>query len=357
MQHHKHISAANLARSEPPFEIWRVLPGNKALDLIDILVKYDPETEAEVDALGDYLWQNNLIGELIACDHHSLRVSADSASQLFKTPIDAAEMYARFMQTIQYLWRRINGSGYAPENAGSRGLGKEAFNVLLGYECADILLEQRQRYDGSRGWVALAVIHDPRKHWQCTVEDYEGMFRRAIPLDDMHSERHGTGELCYELLDADGDIAMWRDLDDARRAMSLKDISLVDRAGRTLSEPDIQIHVTPKRHIYVEMINPTRKGHLYRGWLTPTPGVIHRPLRHRLFVIGHDGRLSHEVPTYCFYDRTRKAGDNAVVAQLSANMPGGVSSYGIMPKGVRGYAAPLNGERPPRAENERVPPG
>jgi hypothetical protein len=343
MQHYEHTRAMNIAHPEPPFEIWRVLPGNKALDLIDMLVKCDPETATEVDVLGHYLWQHNLIGDLVACDHHHLRASVASASDLFKTPIDAAEMYARFMQAIQYLWRRTNGSCYAAEMAGRRGLSNKAFEVLLGYECADILLEQRQRYDGKRGWTALAVIHDSEKHWQCAVEDHEGMFRRAIPQDDMHTVRHGTAELCYELLDANGDVVMWESCEDARCDVSLKLGSLIDRTGRKLEEADIQIHSTPKRHIYVEMINPARKGHLYKEWLTQTPGVMYRPLRHRLFIIGHDGRLSHEVPTYCYYDYARKAGDSSMVAQLSANMPGGVSSYGVMPAGVRGYIAPLNG--------------
>ena len=54
---------------DPPFEIWRVLPGNKALDLIDLIIKYDPETPAEVDALGDYLWSHNLIGDLLSLIH------------------------------------------------------------------------------------------------------------------------------------------------------------------------------------------------------------------------------------------------------------------------------------------------
>jgi|AXCI01.1.fsa_nt_gi hypothetical protein len=320
---------------DPPFEIWRVLPGNKALDLIDLIIKYDPETPAEVDALGDYLWSHNLIGDLLACDYQDRRTTAETANGLYKSPIDALNAYLKFMEAMHFLWNRANGAQFGVEGAGKRGLAPSYFAKLLSYECATVLLEKRQRYDGSRGWAAIAMINQAQKHWQCAVQDHEGLFRRSIPVDDMHTMRHAVSPIGYELQDNTGEVAMWSSQTEAALFVQLLMPSPLRKK--------IRIQAQSVRGIYVEMLNPTQRGPRYKSWLTPEPGVMYRPFRYRLYSQLANGQLGSEIPTYLHHEELGAGlGDNAKVALLSANLPAGAESYGILPNGVSGYKPPLN---------------
>ncbi|CAM3788698.1 hypothetical protein VRRI112168_00490 [Vreelandella rituensis] len=331
--------------NDAPFEMWRLFPGNKSLDMQHLVLKYQPETAAEVDALGDYLWRNNLIHMLVAHDYAGDPDRLASADQLYASASDAAEMYVRFMQGLHYLWRRCSGARYAADEAGSRGLSLPFFLDLLSYGCADVLLEPRMRFNGERGWVALAVVHDAASHWQAAVMDNDTLFRRAIPGDDMHTARREYAEICYELLDSKGEVALWETLGDA--FADLQPLLGRDRYGHQERLHDIRIHVMAQRALYVEMIDPAERYSLFRTrWAKPEPGVIHRPLRHRLFLLDDNDRPGEEVGFYVAEDLPlAERVSEVAIARMMANSPGGTECYGTLPKGIRGYSAPLNGHR------------
>lgn len=324
---------------EPPWEVYRVFPGNKALDVLALLFKYRPETQSELEALGAHLWAQGAVADCLP-----IQSDADGDKPAFRDAIEEADAYALYMQGLHFLWRRAFGAQHAPRGATTtRGLDLRSFLTLLSYGCADVLLEPRQRYGGERGWVAVAVVHDLEAHWECAVRDHEGMFRRAIPADDMHTARLEYGAICYELLDDHGDIAMWEALGDA--FADLQPQLGRDRHGHMERLHDIRVHVMAQPVVYVEMVNPKRRYELCATrWLRVVEGDLVRPLRHRLFLSEAPGHIGEEVG---FYVETGNAADTddyiILTGRVEANMPGGLECYGVLPQGVPRYKAPLNG--------------
>lgn len=322
---------------EAPFEIWRILPGNKALDLIDIIIKYDPETSIEVDFLGNFLWVHNLVGEMIACDKPHLRSTAKGCDDLFYDALSAKAAYVNFMLALHYLWFRANGGRYGQGDDSKRGLNSASFKQLLATGCASILIERRRQYNGQGGYSIIAMIKDLRKHWDFAIGSRDGFFRRAIPVDDMHTSRYHHGSIGYELQSEEGGTIHNIDHFEAFHLAS-------DLAYNT-ETPKAAITFHTEREIYIEMINPVKKGLLYGSWLTKAPGVLYRPFRHRLFNLDHAGNPSTEVRTYLHHeDLGAGLGDDAKIALFSANLPGGKESYGVLPRGVSRYFSILNGE-------------
>jgi len=324
---------------EPSEEIYRVFPGNKALDVLALLFKYRPETQEELEALGAHLWETGAVADCLPAS-----LSADEGQPAYRDSIEKAETYALYMQGLHFLWRRAFGAHHAPVGATTtRGLALRPFLTLLSYGCADVLLEPRQRYGGERGWVALAVVHDLETHWECAVRDNEGMFRRAIPADDMHTARSEYGPICYELLDDRGDIAMWEELGEA--FADLQPVLGRDRHGHMERLHDIRVHVMSQLAVYVEMVSPAERYRLCASrWLQVVDGDLVRPLRHRLFLSEGRGHLGDEVGFYVATGAETDTDDLIILTgRVEANMPGGLNCYGTLPRGVQRYKAPLNG--------------
>lgn len=286
--------------------------------MIDLILRYDPEDLSEMDMLGIFLWENNLVGDMIACERPSGRLTAACADELFNNQVSAKEFFVLYMQSLHYLWKRANGSEYAPPGAGRRGLGKDAFVKLLESGCTDIMVEQRQDYHGFQYWTLLGAVHHSEKHWQCAVIENEGMFRRAIPEDDMHTHRFRLAELCYELIDDDGSIIKLATQEDAYQSAQ----KLIDRVGAASNhEVDIRVHIsTPADLVYIECFNPEYKACHYKSWLTCAPGVIRRPFRYKLFKkMNHKG-IAEEVPSKTHYSLGYAKTEKAVIEQIAANL-------------------------------------
>lgn len=323
---------------EPPFEIYRIFPGNGALDILALLFKFCPETRAELEVLGAHLWKTGQVAEMLPA-HDGVPHGPGG----YRDAIEEAEVFAHYMQGLHFLWHRAFGGQYAPAEASARGLSMPHFLTLLSYGCADVLLEPRQRYHGERGWVAIAVVHDLEAHWECAVRDHDAMFRRAIPADDMHTARTEYGAICYELLDASGEVALWESMGDA--FADLQPHLGSDRDGYRERLHDIRVHVMAQPAVYVEMVDPEDRYHLCASrWLRPTQECLARPLRHRLFLTQGDSHLGEEVGFYVATDEAADTSDNfLLVCRLEANMPGGLDCYGSLPRGITHYKAPLNG--------------
>lgn len=330
-------------RQDAPFEIWMVFPGNQALEVLHLILVYGPETLPELKAMADYLWTYNLVGGHLAHNRGEGWRNAGSCDQLYDSRAEALDMYRHYMQAMRYLWEVGNGASYAPDGAGARGLSLPYFLELLSYGCADVLFEPRRTYHGVRGWAAIAVVHDVDSHWEVAVRDNDALFRRAIPADDMHSARGEYGEICYELLDRQGEIALWEDLGDG--FADLQPLLGQDRFGHYERLHDIRVHVMAPRATYVQMIDPNERYRLCRErWMTANPGELWRPLRHRLFLLDQYDQPAEEVGFYVCEEKGVEVPIEARdVARLAANTPEGLECYGRLPNSVRTYQAPHNG--------------